>query len=381
MSNPIYLPYSEQFDEMNANLLRIANSIEGGGDFTGWDGMQRAVRAGLAPSEFPVGSQFPLTHSVFGTRVCEVLAHDYLKSAHDPNAHTMTCRIKSLLPAIQFDAPEAFYFAEEAIPAGTYHFTISETYGSWAAGTYQFTLSAQLPKKGQLAISGDAQADLTSRKVNVYASQTTTTATEQCTITSGSGGTDLGAFGNGLNHVQRVSYGSNNYKESAIRQHLNSSAAAGSVWSPQTKFDRPPAWLTTLAGLKAGFDADFLACVGEVNLPCTANSVYEIPNGSVQVNTAYTLHDQFYLLSQCEVFGSKAISADQSALLTYFEGATNADRISYLIDGSAAWQWLRTPNPSNANNVRNVNSDGSLNNNNANNSNAYSPDCENARFK
>ncbi len=373
MSNPVYFPYSEQFDEMNANLLRIANSIEGGGDFTGWDGMQRAVRAGLAPSEFPVGSQFTLTHTVFGTRVCEVLAHDYLKSAHDANAHTMTCRIKSLLPAIQFDSPEAFFFADEAIPAGTYHFTISETYSSWAAGTYQFTLANQLPKGGQLCINGDASAAMTSRKVTAYASRTATTASETCDITSGSSGTDLGAFGNGLNHPQRVSYGSNNYKESAIRQHLNSSAAAGSVWSPQTKFDRPPAWAATLAGFVAGLPAEFLAAVGEVNLPCTANNTYESTDSSVTKNTAYTLHDKFYLLSQNEVFGSKPITADQSALLTYFVGATNADRISYLADGSAAYQWLRTPNPDGAYYVRIVWSDGSLNYHGAYNARAYSP--------
>lgn len=373
MSNPVYFPHSEQFDEMNANLLRIANSIEGGGDFTGWDGMQRAVRAGLAPSEFPVGSQFTLTHTVFGTRVCEVLAHDYLKSAHDANAHTMTCRIKSLLPAIQFDSPEAFFFADEAIPAGTYHFTISETYSSWAAGTYQFTLANQLPKGGQLCINGDASAAMTSRKVTAYASRTATTASETCDITSGSSGTDLGAFGNGLNHPQRVSYGSNNYKESAIRQHLNSSAAAGSVWSPQTKFDRPPAWAATLAGFVAGLPAEFLAAVGEVNLPCTANNTYESPDSSVTMNTAYTLHDKFYLLSQNEVFGSKPITADQSALLTYFVGATNADRIGYLADGSAAYQWLRTPAPDNAHGVRLVTSDGSLNYDRATNARAYSP--------
>lgn len=373
MSNPVYFPYSEQFDEMNANLLRIANSIEGGGDFTGWDGMQRAVRAGLAPSEFPVGSQFTLTHTVFGTLVCEVLAHDYLKSAHDANAHTMTCRIKSLLPAIQFDSPEAFFFADEAIPAGTYHFTISETYSSWVAGTYQFTLANQLPKGGQLCINGDASAAMTSRKVTAYASRTATTASETCDITSGSSGTDLGAFGNGLNHPQRVSYGSNNYKESALRQHLNSSAAAGSVWSPQTKFDRPPAWAATLAGFVAGLPAEFLATVGEVNLPCTANNTYESTDSSVTKNTAYTLHDKFYLLSQNEVFGSKPITADQSALLTYFVGATNADRIGYLADGSAAYQWLRTPSPDSAGNVRIVLSDGSLGSSGAVVARAYAP--------
>ncbi len=39
--------------------------------------------------------------------------------------------------------------------------------------------------------------------------------------------------------------------------------------------------------------------------------------------------------------------------------------------------WLRSCNPSNANNARNVNTDGSLNNNNATNGNGLVPDCEN----
>lgn len=38
--------------------------------------------------------------------------------------------------------------------------------------------------------------------------------------------------------------------------------------------------------------------------------------------------------------------------------------------------WLRSPNPSNANNVRIVNTDGSVNNNNANNSHGVAADCE-----
>lgn len=37
-------------------------------------------------------------------------------------------------------------------------------------------------------------------------------------------------------------------------------------------------------------------------------------------------------------------------------------------------QWLRTPNPTNANNVRNVNTSGALNNNNANNTNGSAAD-------
>ena len=46
-----------------------------------------------------------------------------------------------------------------------------------------------------------------------------------------------------------------------------------------------------------------------------------------------------------------------------------------IISTARNW-WLRSPNPSNANNVRNVNTDGSLNNNNANNGNGAVADCE-----
>ena len=231
-------------------------------ELTSWKEIQTAVRAGYGPVVLPVGSQLAVNHSVYGTRLFDVVAHDYLKSVHDENAHTMTIQQHDLLPGTQFDAPEAFYYAEAELPAGTYNFTLATAYSSWAEGTYQFTLTNPVPKGGQLAISGYADAAMTARQVRSYANQTTTSATESVAITAGSGGTNLGTFGEGLNHSHRVSYGSNNYKESAMRQFLNSSAAAGSVWTPQTKFDRPPSWQTSLAGYKNGLDQVFLAVVG-----------------------------------------------------------------------------------------------------------------------
>ena len=69
MANETYFPTSEQFDLMNTHLDRIANSIAGTGIYTGYDGMQRAVRSGLGPSMFPVGAQFTVEHDVYGTRV------------------------------------------------------------------------------------------------------------------------------------------------------------------------------------------------------------------------------------------------------------------------------------------------------------------------
>ena len=355
----LYLPTKEQMDTMNENLAKIAKAVGSQVDISTWEGIQKAVRSGIAKDILPVGSQLAVNHSVYGTRLFDVVAHDYLKSVHDENAHTMTIQQHDLLPSTQFDAPEAFYYADAALAAGTYNFTLAEAYSSWAAGTYQFTLTQTLPQGGQLAISGYADAAMTSRQVRAYANQTTTTVTESVAITSGSGGTSLGTFGVELNHSQRVSYGSNNYKESAMRQFLGSSAAAGSVWTPQTKFDRPPSWLTSLAGYKNGLDQDFLAVVGKVVLPCAANNTYEAPDSSIAKGAKYTLNDEFYLASTKEIFNANWDVADDSVVFPFYEGAGNADRIKYR-DGSAANWWLRSPYSGAARTVRLVNSDGTM---------------------
>ena len=361
MGNKIYLPHADQFDRMNEYLRLIAKGIGSQVDITTWAGIQKAVRAGIAPDILPIGTQLLVHHSVYGDHLYDVVAHNYFKSVHDENAPTMTLLCHDIIDGVQFDAPEAFYYADEALPAGTYNFTLTETYSSWAAGTYQFALAQTLPKGGQLAISGYADAAMTARQVRAFASRTATTATESVAITSGAGGTSLGTFGTALNHVQRVSYGSNNYKESAIRQFLNSPSAAGSVWTPQTKFDRPPSWMTSLEGFAAGFDDEFLAVVGEVVVPCSTNNTYESPDSAVVKGMPYTVTDRFYLASQSEIFGTtSSIVVDNSVLFPYYEGAANADRIKYK-NGSVAYWWLRSAYSWVANSVHIASSDGSLN--------------------
>ena len=137
----IYLPNASQFDVMNENLAKIANAITSGNDISTWAGIQKAVRIGVAPDLFPVGSQLSVNHKVYGTHMYDVVAHNHYKSAHDKNAHTMTLMCHDVLNKLQFDAPEALYYAKDGLAAGTYHFTLNSTYSSWAAGTYQFTLT------------------------------------------------------------------------------------------------------------------------------------------------------------------------------------------------------------------------------------------------
>lgn len=316
----IYLPRADQFDLMNENLAKIANALCSNLDLTSWSGIQKAVRIGVAPDLIPVGTQLAVNHSVYGTHLYDVVAHNHFKSAHDKNAHTMTLMCHDNLEGVQFDSSEAFYHADAELPAGTYNFTIESAYSSWSAGTYQFTLLNALPVGGQLAISGYADSAMTDRTVRAYVSRTSTVVAESATITFGNGGTSLGVFGKELNHTQRVSYGSDNYKESAIRQFLNSPSVAGGVWVAQTKFDRPPSWVNTLAGFMGGFDDDFLSVVGEVVVPCATNNTYESPDSTVAKNTRYTINDKFYLASQRELFGVGADTVEDGTLqFPYYE--------------------------------------------------------------
>lgn len=371
----IYLPHAAQIDEMNEYLSKIANALSSDIDLSTWAGIQKAVRIGVAPDLIPVGTQLVVNHSVYGDMLYDVVAHNYYKSAYDENAHTMTLMCHDTINAMQFDSPEAFYYAENDLPAGTYNVVLKEAYMSWSAGTYQFTLSKVLPKGGQLCISGYADTAITERSVKVYASRTTVEASEIVAITSGNGGTNLGTFGVELNHVHRVSYGSNNYKESAIRQFLNSGSAAGSVWIPQTKFDRPPAWQTSFSGFMNGMDNEFLSCVGEVIVPCSSNDTYESPGSDTVRNGKYALRDKFYLASQREVFGASTNSVDDSSTqFSYYNDATNIDRIKYK-NGVASYWWTRSAYSRTANHIQVVVSDGTQNVYYAVNDNGCVPVC------
>lgn len=339
MSN---IPNYEQWAKMNDYLNNIAVSLGAEVDVSTWAGVQKAVRLGIAPDLFPLGTKLKINHSVYGECVFDVVAHDHFKSSADKNSHTMTLMCNNAIAMMPFDAQEAFYYAEKSLSPGFYTFTLTDSFYAWEAGTYKFTLMRGLPAGGQLCISGSSDSALTNAKVISYENGTATTAYETCSIEFNSGGEPLGTFGVELNHIQRVAFGSNNYKESAIRQFLNSSNAAGSVWSPQTKFDRPPSWFTTTAGFAKGLDSDFLNVVGEVIVPCAANNTYESPDSTIVKGSKYTLLDKFYLASQMELFGdSKDATADDSILLPYFKGAVNTDRIKYA-DGVVKNWWTRT---------------------------------------
>lgn len=366
----VYLPNKEQFSRLNAQLANIATALGTQMDVSTWANIQKVVRAGIAPNVIPIGTQFTVNHSIYGDILCDVVAHNYFKSAYDENAPTMTLLSHDAIALLQYDAPEAFYYASSELPAGTYNFTIPKTYSSWTVGTYQFTLTTALPNMGVLGISGNASTALTSLKVISYRDLVDTTGIESVPITSGNGGTNLGTLGVELNHTERVSYGSDNYKDSAIRQFLNSSRGVGLAWTRKNKYDRIPSWGANIAGFVSGFNDEFLSGVGEVIVPCSANEVYECSDYTdfpTQVGKKYTLTDKFYLPSQTELFGTTTnLVADGTRLFPYFEGATDTDRIKYLKSTAQHW-WTRSSRSNSPTLIHAVLRTGALSSNNANN--------------
>lgn len=352
------IPTAEQFEVTIANLTNIATALGSKIDTSTWEGVRQAVKAGVAPQLFPVGTQFLVSHSVYGSMRYDVVAHDYLKSVKDENAHTMTLQCHDVLPSIQLDNPEAFYSADVNLPAGTYNFTIATGNSSWTAGTYQITLRQNLPTGGQLVINGYPSQSLTTLSVNVYASSNSTTITESVPITSGNGGTSLGTLGVELNHASRCAYGSNNYKESAVRQFLNSSSSAGEVWSAQTKFDRPPYWLTSRQGFMKGLSSDFLNVIGEVSVPCSANKVFESTDSSITVGSKYTVNDRFYIASVKELRGLIANAVnDDSVRFPFYNNALRIDYVKYRDVSPVTWR-TRTPTSNGTSGVWSILSNG-----------------------
>lgn len=377
----------------NSNAERIANALEmmvahqieqDTGMFNPTEA-QSVVRHGMGAATYPVGTQFAVAHTGYGSHKYDVIGHDHDHDAHGHFVHSMTIQMDDqIADATPFDMPEALAYAVEAISAGsTFHFSAPEL-NSVPAGNYQFTLANGVPAGGQIMLVKSG----TAWKVTTYESATSTTPLETVNCVAGSTGTDLGnitdvtnplmhagikaseiAAGTALvlNHGSVSQYGYNRWSQSAIRQWLNSSAAAGEWWNPQNVFDRPPTYASR-AGFLAGFDAAFVASLGEITHSTALNAVTD-------GGTAETVTDKVFLLSRAEVgLGVERAGQDDGSVYEYWDGATDTDRIKLRGSSAAGW-WLRTPYSGYAYHVRNVTSGGSLHNGSAANAYGVAPAC------
>lgn len=387
-NNIFNLPSAEQIDELNTNLFNLILAEEEGEDnlnLTSWSQIQRIVRSGAANKIFSIGDQ--LTCQRGGVNlVWDVIGIDHDTLADPQFTHSLTLQLHDCFPTnMQFDAPEAFYYCETELPAGTYRFTIDSTYGATYNDltSYQFTLTQAVPAGGQLTFPWNRDVNASTIKVNSYASATSTTAIEQVAVSEGTDGTNLGTLtGAGdvehhLNSIHRVRFGSNNYAESAIRRWLNSDKPAGQVWTPQTKFDRPPSWVSTADGFMYGMDADFLAVIGKTHIVVARNTICD--GGGFD-----EMDDYFFLPSRSEIYGGVEVSGvDEGTAYPYYAdysdltaAGTDADsnRIKYR-NGTAQYWWNRTPYSGNGGGVRLVFTAGYVSDYNASYSAGVAPAC------
>ena len=340
--------------------------------------VKQIVAQGFGQQAFPVGSQLVATHATLGEVIFDVTAHNHHKAPGSADAPTMTLMMHACIKRRMVDNTEALYYCATALAAGTYHFTLLADYDATYGGgkTLQFVLSQPVPAGGVLMFPWAQNTQATTTKISSYASRESTTPIESVSVAEGSGGTNLGTADGtsaNMNHSHRIRYGSNNWKESAVRQWLNSAAPASEWWHPQTIFDRPPSYANQ-PGFLAGFDNDFVNALGLVDLTTARNTVFEADGTT---GGSYTTRDRFFLPSMAEVGLGNNDTVAEGSVMEFFNGATDTDRIKYDIAAptTARYWWLRSPCPWLGNFVRLVTPSGALSLDSANHDNAVAAAC------
>lgn len=375
--------YAEKMDTLNQFMAALVTAQGGSLKPTSWSDVQAMVRAGLHSRVFAIGDQLTCKKGT-DTLVWDIIGIDHDTPADPQFKHSLTLQLHDCYKnTMQFDAREAFYYAETEMPAGTYHFKLAAH--SWYAAdvgkSFQFTLTKAVPAGGQIVFVQGYDKTLVNGTVQTFESSTSTTVIETATMTVGTGGTGLGDLDNtvhdNMNSCQRALLGSNNYKESAIRQWLDSDKAAGSVWTPQTKFDRPPSWVSNTAGWTSDIDSDFLAVLGKTHIVVSRNTVCD-GGGSDEMD------DTFFFLSRREVYmGNEVASVVEGEPYPYYSDysdlsapGTGADsnRIKYR-NGAAQYWWNRSPYAGDGIYVRGVYATGAMSRNFASYSGGVAPAC------
>lgn len=309
----------------------------------------------------PVVGDEIVVHETASALVWDVLGIDCDTPADSQFAHSITLGLHDCLAGLQFDAREALFYCPSGLAAGTYNFKVTQH--SWVSSnvnkTFQFTLAQAVPAGGQIVLQVSYNVTIAGSTLKTYASARATTEIETATITEGTGGTSLGDVNNAINgntnSLQRGLLGNNRYSVSAMRQYLNSSAAAGSVWTPKHNFDRAPSWAASTAGFLNGMDEDFLSVIGEVTKVTALNTVSD--GGGSETTT-----ERFFLLSRSEVYGGNEVTGGEGAAYPYYANYSDlaapgtgddTNRIKYR-NGSAQYWWLRSPYAGYASNVRGV---------------------------
>lgn len=327
---------------------------------------------GITVTGTPVHGDEVIVHETAAKLIWDVIGKD-AETPEDPNAtHSLTLQLHDCYAELQFDNREALFAFPDGLTAGAYKFTIGAQ--PWYAGDVNkvitFSITQAIPAGGQLVVNNAYNATMVNSTISSYSGGASTTAIETVTMSEGNAetaATDLGTVTNAgvpesnINSIQRALLGSNNWKESALRQYLNSKAAAGSVWTPKTKYDRPPSWATTTAGFLNGLDPEFVAVLGSVKKVTALNTVSD--GGGKETTT-----EKMFLLSQSEAFGGDIVTGGEDSPYEYYNdysdyqspnAGADSNRIKYR-NGAAKYWWLRSPYTGHAHDVRYVSPSGTV---------------------
>lgn len=353
----IYEPINElkkDVESLNEKISILANRG------SSWEEIRQNVKMGYGETLYPVGTDFEVEcteNSPYTSIVFTVVDHSVID-----NEPCMTLLMKNAINGLQFEHEQALIVPTETLVAGTYHFNFPDNYDASHDGTktVQFTLVNDVQANDQIMIQYPNNQSWIGKNLTVY-SNFTDTVLETCVMSEGEDGTDLGvADGSGIiNHITRARYGANNWKESAVRQWLNTDALVNEWQTQQNRYQRPCTYLTKQNGFMSWFNSDFVGVIKETNHLNRTNRVYD----SLGVKTPYSTNDKFFLLSQEEVGFNSEDDIICGTCFDYYVDAENIDRIKYDINNgeTARWWWLRTPYPSDAHTERCVNVTGSLN--------------------
>ena len=361
--------YTITYTDTTTSTFTVYNGQDYQQDFPlTWDEFRNHVRQGTIDRYFSVGDQFNVlkgaTNLVFdivdiGSSTRNVTANgnapvDPNYFTHFPNAKPVTFLMHDVINGVMFDNSEANYQITTEIASGA-KCNISLESDKIAAATYNFTAPSALVVGGRLRISN-------ATTLQYYA--TPTSAPVNIAMVAGAADAEYISIAGSLsaqNHKQRVSYGSNKYTESAIRQWLNAGGAAGSFWTSKSNYDLAPSWHSTLAGFRNGLDADFLAAIGETTREVELNTVTDGGGHA-------TIADKIFLPSRMEIYGSVETAGHKGLQFQAYVGLADIDRIKYdstALSTARHW-WLRSPKAAHAAFARTVyNTTGALNCSNA----------------
>lgn len=354
------LPRADQLDTMNLLLSAIANRENGVFEITNWKHLQTLVRTGIHEQFIKIGDLLKANYRG-KEEILEVIGinHD---TPTDESPHSLTIQFRDCLEDVQFDAPEALYYASSAMAPGVKVFEID-------SGKYEFTTTVEIPEGGVVFLYAWTDP-YTPTRARIYGADRVTILEDDITVSVSTGSANLSP----VNHQQRCRYGSNNYLESNIRQWLNSDRETFQ-WVPQTNFDMPG---TSAAYNGGGFlniiDPDIAAVLGAVDKQVGRNTVTD--DGGQD-----TFSDKVFLLSRTEVYGGTEGDTAGEEPYPYYSAlasspTTNelAGRIK-LLNGTPRNWWLRSPHVGNANYPRYVGTRGQIYYGSAHGAGGLSPAC------